>query len=422
MRFDTLQSWLDWQSGLHPSEIELGLERVAEVWSRIHPEPIGCRVITVAGTNGKGSCVAFLDAMLRAGGYRTGCYTSPHLVRYNERIRIDGEEAGDEAICQAFDAIDRARGEISLTYFEFGTLAALKIFADARLDAVVLEVGLGGRLDAVNIIDPDVALITTVDIDHADWLGDNREAIGREKAGIMCQGVPAICADQDPPGSVIQRAAELPAPLFLAGRDFTSVSGEQGWQWKGPDRQRHSLPYPYLRGGFQLRNASAALMALECLADALPLDQQAVRIGLQEARLAGRFQTVGRDPQIILDVAHNPQAARTLAENLRDAFCPGTTRAVFGMLADKEIEAVAATLAPLVDYWHISPLQGARSATGTRLEEAVKQAGVETGRVSVHGGVGEALSEARRLAGEGDRILIVGSFHTVGQALDLLQP
>jgi dihydrofolate synthase/folylpolyglutamate synthase len=413
MRFDNLDDWLNWQSTLYPREIELGLTRVNAVWRRLHPAPLGCKVITVAGTNGKGSCVAFLETMLRAAGYRVGCYTSPHLVRYNERIVIDGEPQTDRVICEAFERVDRARGDTLLTYFEFGTLAALDLFAAAALDVVVLEVGLGGRLDAVNIIDPDVALITTVDIDHTDWLGHTREQIGQEKAGIMRPGRPVVYAGSDMPASIGAAAERLGARLLRAGEDYQWRRQEQGWDWLQAEHPRHSLPLPNMRGTFQLQNAAAALMALELLRDELPLDQRAVRFGLQEAQLPGRFQVLGRDPQVILDVAHNAQAARALSDNLGDMFCHGRTLAVFSMLADKAIDQVVKILAPRIDEWYLFPIDAGRAAPVAQLEQVLGEQGIWAPQRRSFGDVGAAFAAARAAAGEGDRIVVFGSFYAV---------
>ncbi len=348
MRFDTLQAWLDWQLQLHTSEIELGLERVGSVWSLLHPVPLSCKVITVAGTNGKGSSVAFLEAILKAGGYRVGCYTSPHMLRYNERIRLNGAEVSDERLCLAFEEVDRARADTPLTYFEFGALAALVIFASEPLDVVVLEVGLGGRLDAVNIIDADVALITTIDIDHSDWLGETREEIGREKAGIMRPSRPVVFAGANPPLSVLRQAEHLSVPFLRNGADFSYQGDQQGWSWHGVHRRRHALPYPRLRGSHQLSNAAAVLAVLECLEQTLPLDQQAVRNGVREAALPGRFQVVDGAPVTILDVAHNPEAVGVLQRNLEETPCSGRTLAVFSMLEDKDIGEVVQIIEPLL--------------------------------------------------------------------------
>ncbi|MES9897918.1 MAG: bifunctional tetrahydrofolate synthase/dihydrofolate synthase [Sedimenticola sp.] len=420
MRFDTLQAWLDWQSQLHPSEIELGLERVGSVWSRLHPDPLPCKVITVAGTNGKGSSVAFLEAIFRAGGYRVGCYTSPHMLRYNERIRLDGIEVTDEQLCRAFEQVDQLRGDTPLTYFEFGALAALVIFSSEPLDVVVLEVGLGGRLDAVNIIDADVALITTVDIDHSDWLGDTREKIGREKAGIMRPGHPVVFAGSNPPESVIHEAERLRSPLFRSGDDFTFHTDQQGWSWRGKRQRRHALPYPHLRGSHQLANAAAVLMVLECLEQALPLDQQAIRAGLQEARLPGRFQVVGGTPVTILDVAHNPEAVKTLQKNLNEMGCSGRTLAVFSMLEDKDIDEVVRIIAPTIDHWYLAPLTVPRAATIEQLTLALTASGVGEQQFDCRLSVASALQTAKEEGNDDDRIVVFGSFFTVSALLDLV--
>ncbi|OOZ36619.1 bifunctional tetrahydrofolate synthase/dihydrofolate synthase [Solemya velesiana gill symbiont] len=419
MRFNTLQQWLDWQSELHPSEIELGLERVSAVWSHLHDQAFSVPVVTVAGTNGKGSCVAMLEAIARAAGYRTGCYTSPHLIRYNERIRLDGEQVSDERICQAFQRVDEARQDQPLTYFEFGTLAALDIFATTQLDLVILEVGLGGRLDAVNIIDPHVALITTVDIDHSDWLGETREAIGREKAGIMRPGIPAICATPRPPVSVREHAQAIDAQLFVAAEAFGFKVEEQGWSWWSQKRRRHSLPQPYLRGNFQLQNAAAVLMAFEALAQRLPVDQPAVRAGLQDVRVPGRFQILGRDPLVILDVAHNAEAASALASNLGDLFCNGKTCAVFAMLADKDLHQVASIMKPRVDEWFCAPLSDARALEIGALSSGLAEAGVAGTAIAQCGTLGEAYEQAKACAGNDGQVVVFGSFLTVGGILEL---
>lgn len=420
MRFENLEEWLDWQSTLHPKEIELGLDRVSAVWRRLNSDPLMCKVITVGGTNGKGSCVAYLDAMLRSASYRVGCYTSPHLVRYNERILIDGLAVSDRQLCEAFERIDQARGDIHLTYFEFGTLAALDLFAAARLDVVVLEVGLGGRLDAVNIVDSDIALITNVDIDHTDWLGDTRELIGREKAGIMRPGRPVVFAGSDMPDSIRETAERVGARLLRAGQDYQWRRQDQGWDWLHAEHPRHSLPLPYMRGEYQLHNAAAALMVLELLRNELPLDQQAVRNGLQATQLPGRYQVVGRDPQVILDVAHNAQSARVLSDNLGDMFCHGRTIAVFSMLADKDIEQVVREMSPRIDEWYLFPIDARRAASLPQLQQALQTQGVGARQCHNFDDVTSAFSAAKNSTGEGDRIVVFGSFYAVGDVVKLI--
>ena len=419
MRFQTLDQWLDWQTGLHPREIELGLERVRQVWQRLHPGALAGTLITVAGTNGKGSCVALLDAILRAAGYRTGCYTSPHLVRYNERVRLDGEAVGDARLCLAFERVDQARAGIPLTYFEFGTLAALEIFAAAAPEVIILEVGMGGRLDAVNILDPDAALIVSVGIDHTSWLGDDIEQIAREKAGIMRPGVPAVYGSPDPPASLTGHAEALGVALDLAGRDFGYRHSAGGWEWWGGGERRQGLPIPALRGEYQLRNAAAVLMLLARLRTRLPVDQQAVRSGLQSVSLAGRFQVLPGEPPLVLDVAHNAEAARVLADNLRQMPCQGRTLALFGMLADKDVAAVVSVMAPLVDHWFPTGLdQGSRGQDAERLVQRMIQAGIPASAITASPDASRALAAARRRALPGDRLLAFGSFHLVGQLLE----
>lgn len=420
MRFTQLDDWLKWQQGLNSREIDLGLERVSRVWQRLSDAPFGPAVITVAGTNGKGSTLAFIDAIARAAGYRVGCYSSPHLLRYNERIRLDGEEVDDAILCQAFDRVDQARGDEQLTYFEFGTLAALDIFSRQPLDLVILEVGLGGRLDAVNIIDPDVAVITGIALDHTDWLGDDLEQIGREKAGIMRPGRPVVLGSEQMPASVTARAAEIGAEPHQLGSGFGFQHQEHAWHWHCTQRRRNSLPFPYLRGSYQLQNAASALMAIECLASRFPVDQRAVRIGLQEARLAGRFQVMGREPLVILDVAHNRQAAERLRSDLKDIFCSGRSRALFSMLADKAVAEVVDTLAPVVDDWYIAPIADPRAASLEQLQGVLGDAGVAPKLVHSHATLPEALEALMGEAQPNDRILVFGSFHTVASALQKL--
>jgi dihydrofolate synthase/folylpolyglutamate synthase len=420
MRFETLQQWLDWQLSLHPREIELGLERVAKVWSQMHQGAFPCPVITVAGTNGKGSSVAFLESILQAAGYRVGCYTSPHILRYNERIRIDGRELDDASICQSFERVDQAREDTALTFFEFGTLAALDCFSNASLDVVILEVGLGGRLDAVNILDADAVLITGVDLDHMDWLGDDLESIGREKAGVMRSSRPAVYAAPNPPVSVVEHAQSIGAMLYQAGESFGHKAGEQGWEWWSETRKRHSLPLPVMRGSFQLANAAGVLMVLESLQNMLPVDQRAIRAGLQDARLPGRFEIVQRDPLVIVDVAHNAQAARVLGVNLKDMFCPGESVAVLAMLGDKDATAVVTELMGQFEHWFLAPLDMPRGSGVEALAEHVARAGVDTLKMDYSPSVSQALGKAMARAGESGRVVVFGSFHTVAEALESL--
>ncbi len=416
----TLAAWLDYLERLHPSTIDLGLDRVRTVAQRMHLR-FSCPVITVGGTNGKGSTCALLEAILRAAGYRVGCYTSPHLLRYNERVRLDGVEAADAELVAAFECVEEARQGVSLTYFEFGTLAAASMFRDAQVDAAVLEVGLGGRLDAVNLFDADCAVITSIGLDHLDYLGPTREHVGFEKAGIFRGGRPAIVAEADPPHTVIDQAAGVGAQLFLIDRDFGARASEASWTYWSWLGRRSGLPWPALRGAYQLGNASAALAALECLRERLPIDMGAVRRGLVEVELPGRFQVWPGQPAIVLDVAHNPQAAERLAENLRRMHVRGRTFAVFGMLKDKDVEGVVRATASQIDQWFLSPLPGVRGADLARLQGALSAASADA-QGSAHHDVQSAFRAARERAGPDDRIVVFGSFLTVGAVSQLLMP
>jgi len=417
---ESLADWLAYLETLHPKAIAMGLDRVATVTARMAID-VGCPVITVGGTNGKGSTCAMLDAIYRHGGYRVGQYTSPHLLRFNERVRIDGEEASDGMLVAAFARVEQARTASDpatpLTYFEFSTLAALHVFAAARLEVLVLEVGLGGRLDAVNAIDADVAVVTAIDIDHVDYLGSTREDIGREKAGIFRAGRPAICGDADPPRSLVAHAAAVGAPLWRIGHEFAyRVTGTQ-WAYRGPGGSRHGLPIPALRGAYQLANAATALAATDAMRERLPVSAGAVRDGLVRVELAGRFQVLPGRPTIVLDVAHNPQAARAFAATLGDMGFHRRTHAVFAMLADKDIDGVAEAVAPRVDTWFVAPLPGPRGASAERIAQALQDAGVSAQSIRAFGDVQQAFAAAREGADEADRIAAFGSFLTVAAAL-----
>jgi dihydrofolate synthase/folylpolyglutamate synthase len=406
----SLADWLAYIERQHPQAIALGLDRVADVLGRLEAE-IACPVFTVGGTNGKGSTCAMLESILQAGGYRTGLYTSPHLLRYNERVRVGGREAGDAALCESFAAVERARGEVPLTYFEYGTLAALHLFAGAGLEALILEVGLGGRLDAVNVLDADCAVLTSVGIDHVEYLGATREEIGREKAGIFRPGRPAVVADPDPPASVL--AAD--ARLLLLGRDFGYQSQDTQWAYWGPAGKRSGLAHPALRGRVQLRNASAALAALDSLRERLPVAMQDVRRGLAEVSVPGRFQVLPGRPQVILDVAHNPQAAAMLASNLGDSGYAPEVIAVVGMLKDKDIAGVLRAVAPRITKWHLASLPGPRGADAGLLFKVLSELQIREKAIQ-HDSVAEALAAAKKEAGENDKIVVFGSFLTVADA------
>ncbi|HXM81359.1 MAG TPA: bifunctional tetrahydrofolate synthase/dihydrofolate synthase [Burkholderiales bacterium] len=409
----SLEDWLQFIERQHPAAISLGLERVNEVLGRLRAA-LACPVITVGGTNGKGSTCAMLEAILRAAGYRTGLYTSPHLVRYGERVRVAGEEADEAALCEAFAAVDAARGPIALTYFEFGTLAALWLFARQNIDAAVLEVGLGGRLDAVNAVDADCAVLTSVGIDHVEYLGNDREAIGREKAGIFRAGRPAVIAEPDPPRSVL----EATGSKLLVGKDFGYVAESNQWTYWGPRGRRAGLAYPGLRGKVQLRNAAAALCALDALE--LPITMQEIRRGLAEVVLAGRFHVLPGRPQVVLDVAHNPQAAKILEQNLAASGFAPETIAVCGMLRDKDIAGVLREVAPRITRWHFASLSGPRGATAEELKKAFLQAG-GSAPFELHASPQKAFAAAKERASENDKIIVFGSFLTVGEVIAWLK-
>lgn len=416
----TLSDWLAWIETLHPRSIELGLERVHAVLDKMGLRRPPYAAIAITGTNGKGSTTAMCEGILRCAGYKVGAYTSPHLIAYNERVRIDGRNATDAELCNAFERIEAARGAVPLTYFEFGTLAAFDIFRDANIDIAVLEIGMGGRLDAVNAIDADAAVVTAVDIDHVAWLGATREAIGREKAGVFRSGRVAVCGDPDPPRVIADEAARIGATLLQIGRDFHIERSGTEWTWRRGIRLRAGLPYPSLRGDYQLYNAASALTALDALAERFPVTQANVRDGLISAVIPGRFQVLPGRPVRVLDVAHNAQAARSLAATLRQQIVPGRTLAVFGMLKDKDIAAVIAALAGVAHRWYAATLDVPRGATAAQLTESLKAAGIAAPAREfddVHRAYAAALGDA----GEDDRIVIFGSFHTVGDILAALR-
>ena len=415
----TLNDWLARLERLHPVGIDLGLDRVATVARRLLPAQLPMRVITVGGTNGKGSTCAFLEAMLLAAGYRTGLYTSPHLLQYNERVRIQGDCATDAALVEAFEAVEQARRDISLTYFEAGTLAAVWLFCRAELDVVVLEVGLGGRLDAVNLFDADCAVITSIGIDHVEYLGHTREAIGREKAGIFRAGRPAVCADRLPPDSLLDHARMT--RFWQVGQQYdyqlvpaTGAGEVAGWRYRDVSGEQ-LLCLPALSGDWQTGNAAAAIAAVQAMGDILPVSWQAIRQGLANARIRGRYECLGWHPERRIDVAHNPHGAVALARTLAAAPASGETWAVCGMLADKDVAGVISALAEVVDHWLVAGLPGARGGNATVLAAQVART---TGRpASCYASVGEAWQAACELAGENDRIIAFGSFLTVAAVL-----
>ena len=421
----SLEVWLDHISHQHAAEIVMGLERVRAVWEAMG-KPQAPINITVGGTNGKGSTCAMLESILNIAGFKTGFYSSPHLVHFNERVRLDRKSASDADVIAAFEAVELARASLSptvpLTYFEYVTLAALWIFARENLDVAILEVGMGGRLDAVNIVDADASIVVSVDLDHQSYLGGTIEKIGLEKACIYRAGRPAIYADLNPPSTLLAHAAEIGADLRLLNRDFRFSKMEGQWQFFGRYAARHSLPFPALRGGFQLKNASAALAALETLRDKLPVSQSHIKRGLLEVEWPGRMQVLPGRPTVVLDVAHNPHAARALQDALGTMGFFENTVAVFGMLKDKDIDQVIDIIKGRVDFWCISGLEksaGARGVTSEVLAQKLVAHG-EQGKVSQHVDIAGAFAAARERAGQNDRILVFGSFYTVAEVLSTI--
>ena len=411
----SLSEWLDRLERLHPVEIEMGLERVSAVRDRLNLRP-AFPVILVGGTNGKGSTCAMLESIYHRAGYNVGLYTSPHLVAYNERVRVGTREAGDEELVEAFERVDSARGDISLTYFEFGTLAAQLIFSGRMVELAILEVGLGGRLDAVNVFEPACSVVVSVDIDHIEYLGGDRESIGREKAGIFRSGVAAVCADESPPASLVAHAQAVGADLHLIGRDFGHARADSGWNFWSSAGKKTGLPLPALNGARQLDNAAAAFECVRILQPLLPVDMGALRNGLIHARCPGRFQVLPGKPEVILDVAHNAAAARTLSENLRQMPCTGRTLAVFAVMRDKQIHEIASALAGQVDRWFVCDLPVARAAPAASVRDVLLQQAASM-QVDVFDNVATGFAAAREAARENDRILLFGSFYTVSQAL-----
>ncbi len=415
-RFKRLEDWLKWQEGLHFKSIELGLDRcraVAANMGLLEPE---FAVISVAGTNGKGSSVAMLDSILTAAGYKTGCYTSPHLIHYNERIRICRKQVSDKSLCEAFARIDKARGNISLTYFEFGTLAALDIFKQEGIDIAILEVGLGGRLDAVNILDADVALVSTIALDHEFWLGKNRESIAVEKAGIFRSDTPAVCSDPNPPRSLIRKAQELNTPLQLLNHDYKYICRGDTWDWKTLNIEIKGLPRPCPYNHYQIQNAAGVLRALRHLHDTHPVSEEAIHAGLKQVVFPGRFQLFPGEVPVILDVAHNQNAAHILAENVRRLGNTGKTHVMIGMLNDKDHSAVFRELQSIADSWHIVELQSERKTSSEVLLRELDSM-KDTKPRKVHHKISQAFRDIKQNAGAGDQIVVTGSFLTVGAAM-----
>lgn len=415
MDFDSLQDWLTWQESLHPLTIDLDLERVTDVFHKLNADYQKPPTITIAGTNGKGSCTATLDAIYRAAGYRVGAYTSPHILKYNERIKIDGEPVSDDAICAAFAKINAARGDISLSYFEFGTLAALELFKQARVDVQLLEVGLGGRLDAVNIIDPDIAIISSIGIDHVDWLGKTRETIGYEKAGIFRAHAPAVIGDPNPPSSLLQSAADKNAPVYRINQHFCYEKQADGWLWISSE-QRLPLPALRLKGEHQYRNAATVIFAIKTLANRLPVSDACIQQGLGKVELSGRFQLIEADIPVLIDVGHNPEAVKTLLDYLSNAYPNKRIHALFSMMKDKDIASVLDIMNPVIHDWFFVPLANPRAANESLMQKIFSQSAIA--KVSFgFTDFAHAYQAAKSQAQTGDLLLVFGSFLLVSDCL-----
>ncbi len=421
----TLSEWLHYLEGMHPSLIDMGLERIKKVARYLALDSSAVKIV-VAGTNGKGSTCAMLESILLAAGYRVGLYTSPHLIDFNERARIQGVSLSDETLIAAFEKVEQARvlATESLTYFEVTTLAILHVFAQTNLDVMVLEVGLGGRLDAVNIVDADCSIVTSIDLDHMEYLGNTRDKIGFEKAHVYRPHRPAICADPLPPQALLDYAQSIEADLWLIGRDFNYSGDKQQWAYAGRGKRRSALAYPALRGANQLLNASGALAALDALSDRLAVPQQAVRQGLIQAALPGRFQIMPGQPTVILDVAHNPHAAAVLEKNISNMGFAPYTYAVFGMLADKNIEGVVKAISPRIDGWFCCGLPGPRGLTAAALAKRIESSLVpakdpleKPATVEQFDSPEQAYAKALARANPDDRIVVFGSFLTVSAIL-----
>ncbi len=419
MRFEHLQDWLAWQQTLHSQKIELGLDRIADVANSLGVLQPKSKIITVAGTNGKGSIVAVLESIYHHAGYRVAAYTSPHLLHYNERIRIEQNNVDDETLCNAFSLVDEARGEISLSYFEFGTLAAMQIFSQLDLDVAIYEVGLGGRLDAVNILDSHLAIISSIGIDHVQWLGSTRESIGFEKAGIFRADCPAICGDKDPPESLIKYAKDIGSKLYMINSDyFVKKNDNQTWSFESSSLEWNNLPIPSLYGGVQISNAATALMGLSSLDGSLPVTRECIDRGLSNINLLGRFQRISGNCDIILDVAHNLDSTKALVNNLQDLEPATNTYAVFAVLADKDVDGIIETVKGVFDKWFISQLDSERAMGCDELQKKLHQHCPEC-ISQAYPTISQAYFAAKQEANTTSRIVVFGSFLTVAEVLSL---
>jgi dihydrofolate synthase/folylpolyglutamate synthase len=419
---NTLTGWLKYIEALHPKSIEMGLGRVRKIIQRLKLSPT-FPIVIVAGTNGKGSTCAMLEQIYQQAGYQVASYSSPHLLHYNERVRVNGQQASDEALCEAFAAVEAGRQDTQLTYFEYGTLAAVWHFMHTKVDVAILEIGLGGRLDAVNAFEPSCTIVTSIELDHTEFLGNDRDSIGFEKAGVFRTNIPAICGDASPPGTLIAHANSINANLKLIGLDFRAEHDASAWHYISSNRQdciemRH-LPLPSLAGEFQLNNAACAITATQSLQQMLPVHLEHIKQGLSHVTLAGRFQQVANHPAVILDVAHNPHAAQSLAENLCHQNCSGKTLAVFAMLADKDVAGVVTALSDQIDGWYVASINSVRGARAQQLADLILS-NKPNAKVSQHNEVTIAYQQACKDASENDRIIVLGSFFTVADVMQYL--
>lgn len=414
--YHTLEDWLSWQQTLHAREIELGLDRIKTVAQRLNLLDYPYKVVVVAGTNGKGSTVTLLSTILHHAGYKVGTYTSPHIIRYNERIRIGLRCVQDQQLCDAFQRINDARAGISLSFFEFGTLTALDLFKNNAVDVAVMEIGLGGRLDAVNILDGDLTFVTSIGLDHTEWLGDDRESIGQEKAGVFRAGVPAICGDPNPPRSLIRVATDVGAKLYRLGPDYGFEVAHSSWSFHARDWHLTGLPLPNLAGAIQIRNASNVLMGLHAARECLPVTRGAIESGLRDVTLEGRFQRILKHCEIILDVAHNAESAQVLAENLSALPKPIKTHAVFSVLSDKDIEGILQAMSGHIDRWYIAQVHSPRAMDLDKVMRVLSAVCTEPDILRFNT-VEEAYNKAQSEALSGDRILVFGSIFTVSEVL-----
>jgi len=418
---ESLDDWLSWQETLHTTEIDLGLERIRQVASKLDCLTPSFPIITVAGTNGKGSSVALLESILIAQGYKTGSYTSPHLLVYNERIKLNALHASDKQIINAFEKIDKARGDISLSYFEFGTLAAVLIFSEQNVDVAILEVGLGGRLDAANLWDASLALITSIAIDHENWLGNDRETIAKEKSGIMRTDTPVISGDLNPPKSIKTEAKRIGASLFQINKDFSFKSIDTNyWQWSWPANDKNSnytLPHSALNGEYQLNNAATVIAGLQAIQQLLPVSLDAIKQGLESVSIIGRLELLSQSPDWLIDVAHNPHSAKALSKYLIQHPTSGKTYALFSMLKDKDIKEVLATMNQHIDEWHIFELEGSRGISLSALKQLMKKAPV-TGDIISHDKCSKAIKKLKKHIKNKDKVVAFGSFLVISQVIE----